>query len=111
MRERLEELGKPSFWSPPEDATPEQVAEFEAYMAKMLVPDESITTWIDISGDPLERKWAAIHEHVTQIATTARSCSSASTAGARPGSKEAYILRESRVPTTAPETDLFAGIA
>ena len=49
-----------SFWSPPEDATPEQLAEFEAFMARMLVPDESITTWIDISGDPLERKWAAI---------------------------------------------------
>ena len=51
MRERLEELGEPSFWPPPEDATPEQIAEFEAFVAKMLVPDESITTWVDISGD------------------------------------------------------------
>ena len=24
----------------------------------MLVPDETITTWVDISGDPLDRKWA-----------------------------------------------------
>ena len=27
----------------------------------------SITTWVDISGAPLDAKWAAIHEHVTQI--------------------------------------------
>ena len=64
----MEELGpaKP-WWSPPDDATPEQIAEFEEFAAKMLVPDESITTWVDVSGAPLEAKWAAIHEHVTQI--------------------------------------------
>ena len=56
-----------SFWSPPDDATPEQIAEFEEYAAKMLVPDELITTWVDVSGAPLKAKWDAIHEHVTQI--------------------------------------------
>ena len=40
MNERLRELGQRSFWEPPEDATPEQIAEFEAFAAKMLVPDE-----------------------------------------------------------------------
>ena len=49
--ERMEAAGEPSFWSPPEDATPEQLAEFEAFQAKMLVPDESITTWIDVGDD------------------------------------------------------------
>ena len=39
----MEAIGERSFWSPPEDATPEQLAEFEAFAAKMLVPDESIT--------------------------------------------------------------------
>ena len=62
----MQELGLESFWLPPKDATPEQLAEFEAYMAKMLVPDEAITTRVDIS-DVVERKWDALHEHVTQI--------------------------------------------
>ena len=50
MQERMEAIGERSFWSPPDDATPEQIAEFEAFAAKMLVPDESITTWVDVSG-------------------------------------------------------------
>ena len=48
MTERLRGARPESFWLPPEDATPEQIAEFEAYAAKMLVPDERITTWVDI---------------------------------------------------------------
>ncbi len=67
MSDRLKEMGRQSWWSPPEDATPEQIAEFEARAAKMLVPDERITTWVDVSGAPLQAKWDAIHEHVTQI--------------------------------------------
>ncbi len=110
MAKRLEAQGKKSFWEPPEDATPEQIAEFEAFAAKMLVPDESITTWLDISGDPLEKKWAAIHEHVTQISDESPFMLMG-LEGWRDGwSKEAYILRESRIPKDLPETDLFAGI-
>ena len=111
MRERLEALGKPSFWAPPEDATPEQLAEFEAYMKKMLVPDASITTWIDISGDPLERKWAAIQEHVTQIAADSSFMLFGLDGWREAWAREAYILRESRVETERPESDLFAGLA
>src|SRR5512140_344469 len=48
MREAMAKEGKPSFWDPPADATPDQMAEHEAFVAKMLVPDESITTWIDV---------------------------------------------------------------
>lgn len=111
MRERMEELGKPNPWSPPPDATPEQLAEFEAFQARMLVPDESITTWIDISGTPIERKWAALKEHVTQIAED-QAFMSFGLEGWREGwSKEAYILRESIVETPKPEDDLFAGLA
>jgi LmbE family N-acetylglucosaminyl deacetylase len=110
MRERLEALGKPSFWSPPDDATPEQAAEFEAYMAKMLVPDETITTWIDISGDPLDRKWSAMLEHVTQIAQDSTFMLFGLDGWRQAWFKEAYILRESTVETERPETDLFAGL-
>ena len=111
MREALEAQGKPSFWTPPEDATPEQLAEFEANMAKMLVPDEAITTWIDISGDPLDRKWQAIQEHVTQIAQDSTFMTFGLDGWRQSWSKEAYILRESTVETERPESDLFAGLA
>ena len=111
MRDRLAELGKPNFWAPPEDATDEQRAEFEAYMARMLVPDERVTTWVDISGDPLQRKWDAIHEHRTQMADDSTFMLFGLDGWRRDWSKEAYILRESTVPTTTPEDDLFAGLA
>jgi LmbE family N-acetylglucosaminyl deacetylase len=107
----MAEHGQKSFWAPPDDATPEQVAEMEAYAAKMLVPDEQITTWIDISGAPLEAKWKAIHEHVTQIATDSPFMLMGLDGWREGWASEAYILRESRVDTTTPETDLFAGIA
>jgi N-acetyl-1-D-myo-inositol-2-amino-2-deoxy-alpha-D-glucopyranoside deacetylase len=110
MGDRLRELGKPNRWGPPEDATPEQVGEFEEQMAKMLVPDEAVTTWIDISGDPVERKWNALHEHRTQIADDSTFMLFGLDGWRDHWSKEAFVLRESRVPTTEPETDLFAGL-
>jgi LmbE family N-acetylglucosaminyl deacetylase len=111
MADRLKELGQRSFWEPPEDATPEQVAEFEAYAAKMLVPDETVTTWLDISGAPVDAKWAAIHEHVTQISDQSPFMLLGLDGWRAGWAREAYILRESRIETTTPETDLFAGIA
>ena len=107
----MAEHGQKGFWTPPDDATPEQIAEMEAYAAKMLVPDERVTTWIDISGAPLEAKWNAIHEHVTQIAGDSPFMLMGLDGWREGWASEAYILRESRVPTTLPETDLFAGIA
>jgi LmbE family N-acetylglucosaminyl deacetylase len=111
MRERMKELGKPSFWDPPEDATEEQLREHAEYTAKMLVPDESVTTWIDISGDPIDRKWRAIQRHVTQIAMDSGFMALGEEGWKRHWAKEAFILGESRVETAIPETDLFAGLA
>src|SRR4051794_20618876 len=65
MAERMKAMGKTSWWTPPDEATPEERAEFEAQVAKMLVPDESITTRVDISP-VLEAKWKALRHHVTQ---------------------------------------------
>jgi N-acetyl-1-D-myo-inositol-2-amino-2-deoxy-alpha-D-glucopyranoside deacetylase len=110
MSNAMKEAGKPSFWDPPEDATPEQIAEREALMAKMLVPDEKITTWVDISGDPIDRKWRAIQRHVTQIAMDSGFMVFGEAGWKEHWTKEAYILRESRVETTRPEDDLFAGL-
>ena len=111
MRERMEELGKPNPWSPPADATPEQLAEFEAFQARMLVPDESITTWIDISGDPIDRKWNAIREHATQMAEDSFFMAFGLDGWRESWSKEAFIVRESTVDTAKPEDDLFAWLS
>ncbi len=109
MAERMEELGLESPWAPPTGATPEQHAEFQTFMARMLVPDESITTRIDISHQ-VERKWHALRRHVTQIAED-NTFMAFGLAGWRASwSVESFILRESRVETSIPETDLFAGI-
>jgi N-acetyl-1-D-myo-inositol-2-amino-2-deoxy-alpha-D-glucopyranoside deacetylase len=110
MEARMVELGAKSFWSAPDDATPEQLAEMEEFAARMLVPDELVTTWIDVSGAPLEAKWTAMHEHVTQISDQ-NPFMLLGLDGWRDGwGSEAYILRESRIQTALPETDLFAGI-
>ncbi len=109
MAERFKALGKRSFWEPPEDATPEQVAEFEEYAAKMLVPDEAITTWVDIS-DVIDRKWAAIQRHVSQISQENGFMVFGLDGWRDAWSKEAFVLRESKVETAIPETDLFAGL-
>ena len=63
------------------------------------------------SGDPLQRKWDAIHEHVTQISDQSPFMLLGLDGWREGWAQEAYILRESRVETTLPETDLFAGIA
>ncbi len=100
---RLKELGKPSFWAPPEDATPEQLAEFEAYMAKMLVPDEAVTTWVDISGAPLETE-VGRHPRARDPDRRRRPFMLFGLEGWREAwSNEAYILRESTVETGEPE--------
>lgn len=111
IRQFYERTGQPNPWAPPEDATPEQLAEMEAEAARMLVPDDQITTWVDISGDPLERKWAALAEHVTQIAPDFPMVAFGLDGWRELWTTETFILRESRFETSLPEDDLFAGVA
>ena len=109
MRDRMEAEGKRSFWSEPEGVTPEELEMFRAQLARMLVPDESITTWIDID-DVVDRKWAAIWKHVTQMSPESPFLRFGLDAWREFWGREAYVLRESRVPTQTPETDVFAGL-
>ena len=109
LQARMEEMGERTFWSPPENATPEQMAEFEGYMAKMLVPDESITAWVDIS-DVLDQRWDAFKAHVTQISDQNPFVRFGRGAWRDFWSREAYVRRESRVPAPDHETDLFEGL-
>ena len=110
LRELFETSGKPNPWGPPEDATPEQLAAMAEEAARMVVPDEAITTWVDIAGEPLERKWAALAEHVTQISPDFPMVAFGLEAWREMWTRETYVLRESSVVTTLPEDDLFAGI-
>ena len=75
----------------------------------MLVPDEAITTWIDVSS-VLDQRWAAIGEHVTQISADNAFVRFGRDAWAEFWNREAYIRTESRVPAPDAETDLFAGL-
>jgi LmbE family N-acetylglucosaminyl deacetylase len=105
----MEAMGERTFWSPPENATPEQMAEFEAYLAKMLVPDESITAWVDVSA-VLDARWHAFAAHVTQISDQHPFVRFGRDAWREFWSREAYILRETRVAAPARESDLFEGL-
>ena len=105
----MKELGKTSWWTPPDDASPEERAEFEAQIAKMLVPDETITTRVDISP-VIEAKWRALQRHVTQMAPDNPFIQFGLDGWREFWSQETYILRESRVESALPETDLFAGL-
>jgi LmbE family N-acetylglucosaminyl deacetylase len=109
MADRMAESGEPSPWAPPENATLEELAAIEERMARMLVPDESITTLVDVS-DVLDAKWAAIQRHVTQMSPDSFFLRGGKDGWREFWSKESYILREARIPVELPETDLFAGL-
>jgi N-acetyl-1-D-myo-inositol-2-amino-2-deoxy-alpha-D-glucopyranoside deacetylase len=109
IQERMAAIGERSFWSPPEDATPEQLAEFEAFAAKMLVPDETITTWVDVDAH-LDQRWAAFRAHATQISDENPFIRFGAEAWREFWAREAFVRRETRVPAPDAETDLFAGL-
>jgi N-acetyl-1-D-myo-inositol-2-amino-2-deoxy-alpha-D-glucopyranoside deacetylase len=109
MKDRFEALGEKSPWSEPEGASEAELAEWREAMAKMLVPDESITTWVDVSS-VVDQKWAAIGKHVTQMAKDNFFLRFGLDGWREFWSKEALILTESRVPSSVPETDVFAGL-
>jgi N-acetyl-1-D-myo-inositol-2-amino-2-deoxy-alpha-D-glucopyranoside deacetylase len=109
MADKMAELGQPSFWSPPDDATPEQRAESEAFVAKMLVPDEAITTRVDVTA-VRDAKSRALKRHVTQMSADNPFIKFGVDEWPEFWATENYILRESRVESAIPETDLFAGL-
>jgi N-acetyl-1-D-myo-inositol-2-amino-2-deoxy-alpha-D-glucopyranoside deacetylase len=109
MWEAMEASGQASRWAPPEDATPEQIAEMQAQMERMLTPDDQITTWVDVS-DVIDQKWAAINRHVTQMAPDSFFLSGGIEGWRRFWARETFVLREARIPVQTPETDLFAGL-
>jgi N-acetyl-1-D-myo-inositol-2-amino-2-deoxy-alpha-D-glucopyranoside deacetylase len=109
MAELIEAAGLQSPWTLPTDATPEQLAEFEERFARMTVPDEAITTSVDVSAYG-EARFRALARHVTQISTTGPFFALGIEGWRELGARETFILREARVLTYPPETDLFDGL-
>jgi LmbE family N-acetylglucosaminyl deacetylase len=109
MADRMAASGEPNPWAPPDDATPEQLAEMQERMARMLTPDDKITTWVDV-GDEIGAKWSAINRHVTQMSKDSFFLLGGVETWREFWGKEAFILREARVAADLPETDLFASL-
>jgi N-acetyl-1-D-myo-inositol-2-amino-2-deoxy-alpha-D-glucopyranoside deacetylase len=109
ITDALEAVGQRSWWSRPEDATTEELAEWEAMAARLLVPDDIVTTWIDVS-DHLEAKWRAVRRHVTQIGPDNPLLVLGLDGWRRHWNREAFVLRASRMTTELPESDLFASL-
>ena len=109
MRDRLRELGRDWFGEPGPDATGEERAEYEARMARMLVPDELVTTRVDIAPF-LEAKFAAMRAHATQLSPDFPFLAIGLDTWRERWPIESFVLRAARVETVVPESDLFAGI-
>jgi len=109
MAEQLKAAGQASPWEPPEGLSEASRLEFEERMQRILIPDDAITTWVDVA-EVLDRKWSAIRRHVTQISEDGPFLALGLDGWRDAWSREAFVLRESRVKTTLPESDLFAGL-
>ena len=83
--------------------------EFRLRNTQIAVFDRGVGRVRDVS-DVLDQKWAAIQKHKTQMSLENPFLRFGRDAWRDFWAKEAYILRESRIPTDLPETDLFAGL-
>lgn len=106
---RLLERGARPWWVGPEDETPEQRAEREAWLAEMERHVGPITTLVDVR-DFLATKERALAEHVTQIGPGHPLRALSLDEWREHAPAEEFTLRESRVGVRLPEDDLFAGL-
>jgi len=106
---RLEAAGVRSFWSRPVDASPDEVAAWEEFMARSTVPDEAVTTRVDVAAFAAAR-FAALLAHRTQIAPDSPLVALGPDGWAELVGAESFVLRTARIPVALPETDLFAGL-
>jgi N-acetyl-1-D-myo-inositol-2-amino-2-deoxy-alpha-D-glucopyranoside deacetylase len=109
LRDRMRELGHNPWNEPGPGATDEERAAYEAFMAKLLVPDERVTTKVDVNVF-LDAKFAAMRAHATQLAPDFPFLAVGVEGWREFWPYEAFILRGARVETAAPEDDLFAGL-
>lgn len=109
MAELLKERGIQTWLTPPDDESPEQRAEREAQIARMVAATGPRTTSVDIT-DQVERKMAALREHVTQLASDHWFLAMTADEWRRYLPTEDFTLSDSRTPVRIPESDLLAGL-
>ena len=112
MAARAEAAGMASWWSRPADASPDEQARWDEFMRRSTVPDEQITTRIDVRAFA-DQRWTALLAHRSQISLTDSPLMAlGKEALAELWGEETFILRAARVPlgSDLPETDLFAGL-
>ena len=107
----LESRGIESWWSEPKDVPPEELEKWRVWRAKMVCPDELITTRINIK-EQLGAKRRAIQAHATQIKSDGPLLLLSDEDQIALGAREQYRLLAHRldVAPSLPEEDLFAGL-
>jgi N-acetyl-1-D-myo-inositol-2-amino-2-deoxy-alpha-D-glucopyranoside deacetylase len=105
----MQERGVRTWLTGADDETPEQRAEREAHLARMVAASGPKTTCVDVS-EVLEDKLAALREHVTQIAEGSWFLALTPEEWRRYQPTEDFTLRVSCVGVRLPEDSLFAGL-
>lgn len=109
LLERMKERGIRSWLIGPDDETPEQKADREAFIQRMADASGPRTTSVDVS-DVIDDKLAALKEHVTQIAEDSFFVLFTPDEWREFQPTEDFTLRVSRIGVAIPEDDLFAGL-
>lgn len=92
-----------------DEAKPEEEAAERARPPRFRITDHPVTTQIHVA-DYLERRDAALRAHRTQVDPTGHFFAAPNALLRRTWPWEDYVLIDSRVETTLPETDLFTGL-
>jgi mycothiol conjugate amidase Mca len=100
--ERMRELFRES--NPEENPEPP-----EADYSSFTVPDEEITTWVDVHPYRLQKQ-AALRAHRTQIPQDSPFLNMSDEVAANLAAVESFVRVRSSVPTPDIEDDLFAGL-
>jgi mycothiol conjugate amidase Mca len=109
MAELLAERGIQTWLTPSADESEEDRVAREAQMERMRAATGPKTTSVDV-GDQIERKLAALREHVTQLAADHFFLALSADEWRTYMPNEDFTLSESRLPVRIPEDDLFAGV-
>ncbi|CAN5471098.1 MAG: PIG-L family deacetylase [Chloroflexi bacterium] len=109
IQKLLEERGVRSWWEGGEDETEEERLAREELLERMTQARGPLTTRVDVVPW-LEAKYAALQEHVTQIAPDSPFMALTPEDSRQIQPTEDFTLRVSHVGVHIPEDDLFAGL-
>jgi LmbE family N-acetylglucosaminyl deacetylase len=106
---RAAERGVKPWWTASDEETAEERAAREEHLAKMEAAQGPVTTVIDVA-DFIDAKYAALGEHVTQLARDGFFLALTADDWRELMPTEDFTLKVSRIGVRLPEDDLFAGL-